>query len=68
MARWADTAIGTRVVEAVTMTTHAWHLAHSLMSVISESLVPPGQGHKVTATCSGTSGFYTPAPPPPPTQ
>lgn len=27
MARWADAAIGARVVEAVTMATHAWHRA-----------------------------------------
>lgn len=27
MARWADTAIGARVVEAVAMATHAWHRA-----------------------------------------
>lgn len=27
MARWADAAIGARVVEAVTMATHAGHCA-----------------------------------------
>lgn len=39
MARWADTAIGTRVVEAVTMATHAWHRA--LIDVLAVCAVEP---------------------------
>lgn len=39
MARWADTAIGARVVEAVTMATHARHC--TLVDVLAVGAIEP---------------------------
>lgn len=51
MARWADAAIGARVVEAVPVATHAWHRA--LVDVCGKRKCDPLVcGPKVTASFS----------------
>lgn len=64
MARWADTAIGTRVVEAVTMAAHAWHRA--LVDVCGKWEFGPSRlGPQGDSKLLQEPQSPAPAPPPP---
>lgn len=50
MTRRADTAVRARVVETVTMATHAGH--HTFVDVCDKQFDSCSWGHKVAASCS----------------
>lgn len=63
MARWADAAIGARVVETVTMATHAWHRA--LVDVCEQECDPPSLGPQGDSKLLQDPQGPAPVPPPP---